>query len=51
MGREVAKVVNEKKSPGYYEVEFNAGDLPSGIYFYRLSTPKFSLSKKMTLIK
>jgi endonuclease/exonuclease/phosphatase family metal-dependent hydrolase len=51
MGKEVKRTVDEEKAPGNYEIEFDAADLPSGIYFYRLTTAEFSLSKKMTLIK
>jgi hypothetical protein len=51
LGQEVETLVNEKKSPGTYEVTFDAGNLPSGIYFYRLITDNFTEVKKMTLIK
>lgn len=58
LGSEVAVLVNEKKSPGKYSVVFNAGNLPSGVYFYRLDilsdkieSGKFSDMKKMILIK
>ena len=36
LGREVAILVNENKSPGTYHMSWNAGHLPSGVYFYRL---------------
>ena len=36
LGREVAVLVNEPKSPGSYEVKFDGSNLPSGVYFYRL---------------
>jgi endonuclease/exonuclease/phosphatase family metal-dependent hydrolase len=51
LGREVARLIDEVKSPGYYEVEFNAGNLPAGVYFYHLSTPDHSASRKLILIK
>jgi len=51
LGREVATLVNEYKSPGNYEVEFDASGLSSGIYFYRLTHGEFSAVKKMILIK
>lgn len=51
LGREVAVLVNEKLSPGTYEVDWNAGGYPSGVYFYSLSTSKFSKTKKMVLLK
>lgn len=51
LGRVVAMLVNERKSAGNYEVEFNAGDLPSGIYFYELSVNANRITKKMILLK
>ena len=51
LGRQIKVLVNELKNPGYYTVEFNGSDLPSGIYFYRLETDDFSVVKKMVLIK
>jgi len=51
LGSEVATIVNEEKSIGSYEVEFNATTLPSGIYFYRLQTTNFTQTKKMILLK
>ena len=36
LGREVGVLVNRSQSPGRYQVSFNARDLPSGVYFYRL---------------
>lgn len=50
-GKEVKTLVNEIKNPGYYEVEFNGGDLPSGIYYYKLEFGSFSLVRKMMLVK
>ena len=51
LGSEVATLVNEPKAPGNYEVTFNAKNLPSGVYIYRLKTENYVLSKKMTLLK
>ncbi len=51
LGNEVATLVNEEKPAGIYEVEFNASQLSSGIYFYKLSAGSFTEIKKMTLIK
>ncbi|HSW54311.1 MAG TPA: T9SS type A sorting domain-containing protein [Ignavibacteriaceae bacterium] len=51
LGREVATLVNEEKSAGEYEVEFNAATLPSGIYFYQLKAGQYSETKKMILLK
>ncbi len=50
-GREVVTLVNETLAAGSYEVEFNAGYLSSGIYFYRLESVNYTKTKKMTLIK
>lgn len=51
LGQQVKSLVNEFKSAGYYEAEFNASDLPSGTYFYRLTTDNFVETKKMLLVK
>ncbi len=50
-GMEVATVVNETKTAGYYVAEFTATNLSSGIYFYKLSAGNFTGVKKMILIK
>ena len=51
LGREVETLVNEKKSPGTYEVTFDGSKLSSGIYFYKLETENFSDVKRMVLVK
>jgi hypothetical protein len=51
LGNEIASLVNEEKPVGTYEVEFDATNLPSGIYFYQLSAGDFISTKKMILIK
>ncbi len=51
LGMEIAKLVNEEKSAGEYEVEFDASNLSSGIYFYRLQAGSFVETKKMLLLK
>ncbi len=51
LGREVATLVNEEKQAGVYEVEFNASQLSSGIYYYQLKTGNFIETKKMILLK
>lgn len=51
LGREVAELVNEKKSAGIHKVNFNASHLPSGVYLYRIETEHYSDSKKMLLLK
>jgi endoglucanase len=52
IGREVATLTHDEKvSPGYHEVSFDAENLPSGVYFYRLWAGNFADTKKMMLIK
>jgi len=51
LGREVASVVNEFKTAGYYTVDFNAANLTSGLYFYKMDANGFNKVMKMTLIK
>ncbi len=51
MGNDIALLVNDFKSKGEYSVNFNASDLPSGIYFYNLSSGSYFNTKKMMLIK
>ena len=51
LGNEVAKLVNEYKSAGNYEVEFSADELTSGIYFYKLQADSFVETKKMIILK
>jgi hypothetical protein len=51
LGREVEILVDKELEPGKYKLNFNATDLPSGVYFYTLKTPKFTKTNKMLLIK
>jgi len=51
LGNEVATLVNEEKSAGVHEVEFNATELGSGVYFYTLKADEFLSTKKMILMK
>ena len=51
LGKEIATLVNEEKSSGNYEVEFNASNLTSGIYFYQLKAGNFIETKKMILLR
>ncbi len=50
-GKQVASLVNDRFSPGSYEYEFNASNLPSGTYIYKLQTDTYSEAKRMLLIK
>jgi len=51
IGEEVAKLVNDIKQTGHYEVSFDATGLTSGIYFYRLQAGRFIETKKMVLLR
>jgi hypothetical protein len=57
LGKEITVLVpplwggQEGLSPGTYEVEWNASDYPSGIYFYKLTTEDYSETRKMVLMK
>jgi len=51
LGDLVQELVNEEKAAGSYSITFNASNLPSGVYIYRLQTPSFSQNRKMTLLK
>lgn len=51
LGREVATLINEEKPSGSYKIEFNGTNFSSGIYFYELLSERFSLIKKMILLK
>ena len=51
LGREIAVLVNKKQKPGYYEVKWDAGNHPSGIYFFKLTSGSFVQTKKAVLLK
>ncbi len=51
LGREIAVIVDEEKQQGSYEVEFNAGSLPSGVYYLELIAGKQKALRKMMVIK
>ena len=51
LGNQITTLVNEEKSSGKYEVEFNARNLSSGIYFYRIKAGNFVGTKKLILLK
>lgn len=51
LGRQVAVLVNEMRVPGHYQVNFDASELSSGIYLYRLDVGSHSISRRMTLVK
>ena len=51
LGNEILTLVNEEKPAAYYEIEFNALSLASGIYFYKLQAGYFVETKKMILLR
>ncbi|MDR3611140.1 MAG: S8 family serine peptidase [Ignavibacteriaceae bacterium] len=51
LGREVRTLLNEAKEAGNYSINFYAGNLPSGVYLYKLSAGNFTSTKKLVLIK
>jgi hypothetical protein len=51
VGREVKDLVNKQQSAGAYEVNFNASNLSSGVYYYKLSAGDYTAMKKMIFLK
>jgi hypothetical protein len=51
LGREVAVLVNERKVPGTYQVNFDGAGLSSGVYLYRLTAGQYVESRRMVLLK
>jgi hypothetical protein len=51
LGREVVTLVNEFRTAGTHTVEFNASNLASGVYLYRIEAGDFKDTKKMLLVK
>jgi hypothetical protein len=50
-GKQVAELVNNTLNAGTYNVDFDAGNLGSGVYFYKIEAGKFSETRKMILVK
>jgi len=50
-GREIVTLVNEQLTPGTYEVDFNASNYASGVYFYRIVTESYVMEMKMVVLK
>jgi hypothetical protein len=50
-GRQVAELVNTVQTAGPHTVKFDASDLPSGVYVYRMQGEGFSTSRKLTLLR
>jgi len=51
LGNEIRTLVNEEKPAGKYELTWNAGNVPGGIYFCQLKSGNFVQTKKMVLMK
>ena len=51
IGNEIATLINEEKPAGNYSIDFNAGELSGGIYFYQIKAGSFIETRKMTLLK
>lgn len=51
LGHDIITLVNEEKEKGNFEVEFNADNLSSGIYFYQMKTENYTQTKKMLLLR
>lgn len=51
IGKRITSLVNAYQFPDKYKVVFDAGDLPSGIYYYRIKMNNYSITKKMLLIR
>ncbi len=51
LGIKLLELVNTEQEKGWYKVQFNAKDLPSGLYIYELLTPMFKQTRKMLYMK
>ena len=51
LGHEIATLVNKEQLPGNYTVQFNADNLPSGVYFYTLQSKNITITMKMVLLQ
>ena len=51
LGKEIATLVNEQKESGIYDVNFDASNLASGVYVYKIQAGNFSATKKLMLMK
>ena len=51
LGREITTIVSEELSAGNYSRQWNASNLPSGVYFYRLQAGEFVQTKKLMILK
>jgi hypothetical protein len=51
LGKEITTIMHSEQAAGAYNVTFNAGDIPSGIYYLEITTDKETVTKKMLLIR
>jgi len=51
IGEQIAELTSREYQAGTHSVSFEAGDIPTGMYLYRLETPNFIETKKMVLLK
>jgi len=51
MGREVSRLVDGSVSAGFHDVRYDTSDLASGVYLYRIETPGFSKTQRMTIVR
>ncbi|MCF8241622.1 MAG: T9SS type A sorting domain-containing protein [Melioribacteraceae bacterium] len=51
LGETVMSLVNRYQEVGYYTVNFNSANLASGVYFYKIQAGKYTLVKKMIVMK
>ncbi|RPH33331.1 T9SS C-terminal target domain-containing protein, partial [bacterium] len=51
LGQQVAQLVEAEVEAGYHEVQFNATNLASGVYFYRMQAGTFTDTRKLLLVR
>ncbi len=51
VGQELTDLVNADVNAGYHEIRFNASNLASGVYFYRLHAGSYTETRKLILMK
>lgn len=51
VGRRIARLIDSRKAAGFHEASFDASDLPSGVYFYRLRAGTFTETKQLVVVK
>jgi hypothetical protein len=50
-GKQIVVLIDEQLNPGTYEVNFDAGKLSSGAYFYKLAAGEYASTKKMLVVR